>query len=173
MRIQKSPTAFGFDRYDKRRLQTVLAVVSDKRTFMRLKAVLLVAEGKEIGAVAKLFDRSVQIVYRWINIYLIRHRPSDLFDRFRSGRPLAAGAITHERILEALEQNPLSLGYQTTAWTVELLAVHLNSCYGSDITPCTLRRRMKEAGLRFKRPRYVYAEKDPNRAQKKGPLFES
>lgn len=62
MRTQKRPAAFGFDRYDKGRLQRVLAVVSDKRTFLRLKAVLLVAEGKEITAVAKLFDRSVQIV---------------------------------------------------------------------------------------------------------------
>lgn len=173
MRTQKNSTAFGFDRYDKGRLQRVLAVVSDKRTFMRLKAVLLVAEGKEITAVAKLFDRSIQIIYRWINIYLSGHRPSDLFDGFRSGRPLAAHAITQERIIEALEHNPLYLGYQTTAWTVALLAVHLNSCYGSDITPRTLRRRMKEAGLRFKRPRYVYSEKDPNRAQKKGRLSES
>lgn len=173
MRTQKSPTAFGFDRYDKGRLQRVLAVVSDKRTFMRLKAVLLVAEGMNISAVAKLFDRSVQIVYRWIKIYLRDHRPFDLFDDCRSGRPLAAQAITQERIIEALGNNPLHLGYQTTAWTVELLAAHLNSCHGSDITPRTLRRRMKEAGLQFKRPRYVYAEKEPNRAQKKGPLCES
>jgi transposase len=173
MRTQNSPAAFGFDRYDKGRLQRVLAVVSDKRTFMRLKAVLLVAEGKKITAVATLFDRSVQIVYHWINSYLSGHRPSDLFDGFRSGRPRAAHAITPERTLEAVGHNPLHLGYQTTAWTVELLAVHLNSCYGSDITPRTLRRRMKEAGLRFKRPRYVYSEKDPNRAQKKGRLSES
>lgn len=173
MRIQKCPAAFGFGRYDKGRLQRVLAVVSDKRTFLRLKAVLLVAEGMAIAAVAKLLSRSVQIIYRWINIYLSHHRPSDLFDGFRSGRPLAAHAITHKRILETLGHNPLHLGYQTTTWTVELLAVHLNSCYGSDITPRTLRRRMKEAGLHFKRPRYVYSEKDPNRAQKKGRLSES
>src|ERR1044072_3167234 len=111
MRAQKSPTAFGFDRYDKGRLQRVLAVVSDKRTFMRLKAILLVAEGKEIRAVAKLFDKSIQIVYRWINSYLRSHQPSDLFDGVRSGRPLAAPAITHERIIEALGNNPLHSGY--------------------------------------------------------------
>lgn len=168
MRIQKSPAAFGFDRYDKGRLQRVLAVVSDKRTFLRLKAVLLVAEGTAIAAVAKLLDRSVQIIYRWINLYVKTHRPSDLFDAFRPGRPLAAPAITPEGIIEALGHNPLHLGYQTTGWTVALLAEHLNGHYGSDISVRTLRRRMKEAGLRFKRPRYVYSEKDPNRAQKKG-----
>lgn len=173
MRTQKDLAAFGFDRYDKGRLQRGLAVVSDKRTFMRLKAVLLIAEGMKISAVAKLFDRSIQIIYRWLRIYLTRHKPADLFDGSRSGRPLAAQDITQERILEALEHNPLHLGYQTTAWTVELLAVHLNSCYGGDITPRTLRRRMKQAGLRFKRPRYVYSEKDPHRAQKKGRLSES
>src|SRR5438046_1373554 len=98
MRTQKGPAAFGFDRYDKGRLQKVLAGVSDKRTFMRLKAVLLIAEGMNISAVAKLLDRSVQIIYRWIGIYLNRHNPADLLEGFRSGRPLAAHAITQERI---------------------------------------------------------------------------
>lgn len=34
------------------------------------------------------------------------------------------------------------------------------------ISPRTLRRRMREIGLRCKRPRYFYEEKDPHRAQK-------
>ncbi len=38
------------------------------------------------------------------------------------------------------------------------------------ISARTLRRRMKEIGLRCKRPRYVYSEKEPHRAQKKGRL---
>jgi transposase len=173
MRKQIGPAGFGFDRYDKGRLKRALNKVSDKRSFLRLKAVLLFLEGTELPAVARLLDISVQIIYRWIWLYVKNHRPGDLLDAPRSGRPVAAPELSDECILKAVKQNPLHLGYNTTVWTVALLAEHLHTRYDSNISARTLRRRMKAAGLRFKRPRYVYSEKDPHRAQKKGRLSES
>jgi len=67
--------------------------------------------------------------------------------------------------------DPLPLGYNSTGWTVALLADQLRQKYGSPIKVRTLRRRMYELGLRWKRPRYTYATKDPHRAQKKGGSF--
>lgn len=173
MRKRMSPAELGFDRYDQGRLRRALKAASDKRTYVRLQAVLLVAQGMDALSVAKLLDKSVQIIYRWVRLYTTTHRPGDLLDAPRSGRPPAAPAITEERILRELGRNPLELGYHTTVWTVEVLARHLNACYGSNIAPRTLYRRMKAMGLRSKRPRYVYSEKDPNRTQKKGPSCES
>ena len=49
-----------------------------------------------------------------------------------------------------------------------LLARHLSSRLRVAIGPRTLRRRMREAGLRWKRPRYVYHLRDPHAPQKKG-----
>jgi transposase len=65
----------------------------------------------------------------------------------------------------------MQLGYNSTGWTVALLADHLRHKYGSAITVRTLRRRMHDLGLRWKRPRYTYAAQDPHRAQKKGGSF--
>jgi len=65
----------------------------------------------------------------------------------------------------------MRLGYHTTGWTVSLLADYLQAKYGSAISARTLRRRMRDWDLCWKRSRYVYATKDPNRAQKKGGLF--
>ena len=168
MRKQNSPAAFGFDRYDKGRLQRAMQGISDKRSFLRLQAVLLTAQGENIQSVAKLLGKTRRAIYYWVRVYVENHRPGDLIDAPRSGRPIAAPEITDSCILEELHQNPLHLGYHSTVWTVALLAAHLNTRYGSDIAPRTLRRRMKAMGLRFKRPRYVYSEKDPNRTQKKG-----
>ncbi len=173
MQKQGSPPVVGFDRYDKGRLQRALKKVWDKRTFLRLRAVLLVAQGMPVYTVAKLLGRTARAIYYWVDAYLNTHNPRDLMEAPRSGRPPIAEALTEEHILSALQENPLHLGYRTTVWTVALLATHLNHCYGTAISPRTLRRRMKLAGLRFKRPRYVYSEKDPNRAQKKGRLCES
>ena len=168
MRKQRSPAEFGFDRYDKGRLERALQKVTDKRTFIRLKAVLLVAQEMTIRAVAKLFDKSKRAVYHWIETYLQNHQPSALYDAPRGGRPLSAQAITDQHILRELRRSPLLLGYNTTVWTVAVLARHLSVCYECEIRPRTLYRRMKQMGLRCKRPSYVYSEKDPHRAQKKG-----
>jgi transposase len=91
-------------------------------------------------------------------------------DAPRSGRPRSAPNITDKRIVAELKRNPLKLGYNTTVWTVEIVARHLSQRYGCEIRPFTLYRRMKAMGLRCKRPRYVYWEKDPHRAQKKGAI---
>ena len=62
----------------------------------------------------------------------------------------------------------MALGYSMTTWTVKTLANHLSRTYDCPITERTLRRRMADMGLCWKRPRYVYSTKDPHRAQKKG-----
>jgi transposase len=93
---------------------------------------------------------------------------ASLEDAPRSGRPRAAARVTDARIVREFRRDPLRLGYNTTGWTVPLLATHLSQKYGCRLSPATLRRRMRHLGLRWKRPRYVYADKDPHRAQKKG-----
>lgn len=137
MRQKKSPSQLGFNRYDQGRLYKAMNKVCDKRTFLRLKAVLLVAQGLPINVVAKLL-KSFQIVYRWVVSYLKHHLVDLLYDAPRSGRPLTAQSITDKRILKELKRNPLLLGYNTTVWTAALLAAHLSTYYACDILALSL-----------------------------------
>lgn len=170
MRIAKKATELGFKWVDRRRLANALKQVEDARSYRRLQAVLLVAKGHNINEVARLSGKRSQTIYNWVNLYLQNHAVESLFDCFRSGRPLSANAVTASRILSALKRDPLRLGYNTTVWTVPVLARHLSQRFGCEISSHTLRRRMKQIGLRWKRPRYVFAEKEPHRTQKKGQL---
>ena len=92
----------------------------------------------------------------------------DLADAPRSGRPRVAGAVTARAILAALRLDPAEVGFKATTWTVALLARYLSARHRQPIGPRTLRRRMHEAGLWWKRPRHVYHPPDPHRPQKKG-----
>ena len=67
-----------------------------------------------------------------------------------------------------LHTDPASLGYAANGWTVPLLAAHLRRGGIGPLSVWTLRRRLHAAGLVWKRPRYVFAQKEPHRAQKKG-----
>lgn len=110
-------------------------------------------------------------VYRALARYVRAHRVADLADAPRTGRPRGAPTLTDAQLTHTLGQDPLTLGYQTTAWTVALLATHLAHTYGATLSASTLRRRLHALDWRWKRPRYVYVEKDPHRAQKKGGSF--
>lgn len=166
--MRKQKHLAEFDRYDKGRLERALQEVSDKRIYVRIHAVLLLAQGMSIDSVVEIIHKSRRVIYYWLSTYLRTHQPACLYDAPRKGRPVTAPAITGKRILKELKRNPLELGYNTNVWTVATLSRHLSQRYGCDIHPFTLYRRMKAMGLRSKRPRYFYSEKDPNRAQKKG-----
>ncbi len=170
MRRAKNPTERGFDPYDRGRLSRALHDVQDVRTYRRIQAVLLVAQDRTVQDAAEIAGVRPWAVYAWIRTYLQAHDPDRLQDAPRSGRPRAAPAITERRIEQEFRRDPVRLGYNSTGWTVALLADHLHQKYGSCLSVRTLRRRMHDLGLCWKRPRYTYANKDPNRAQKKGAL---
>jgi transposase len=168
MRRARTPDELGLDQYDRQRLAHALARATDLRFFRRVQAVLLLARGLSIPEAARITAARPGAVYRWLRLYLRTRQPGRLADAPRSGRPRAAEGITDARIVREFRRDPLRLGYNTTGWTVALLAEHLGRTYGCPISARTLRRRMRDLGLRWKRPRYAYADKDPDRAQKKG-----
>lgn len=171
MRKKRSSRDIGFDSHDRGRLTRALRRVTDVRAYWRLQAVLLVAQGLSVTEVAGLTGTRPWAVYSWIRAYIRTHDPGALGDAPRRGRPPVPPAITDARIRREFLRDPLRLGYTTTAWTAELFARHLHERYGQQLSPYTLRRRMRRLGLRWKRPRHTYGTKDPNRAQKKGGLY--
>jgi transposase len=168
MRRAKPAKEVRFDQYDRRRLAAALRRATDVRTYRRTQAVLLMAQGRSVPDIARITGARPWAIYNWARRYRRTPTADSLADAARPGRPRAAPAISNARIVRAFRRDPLRLGYSTTGWTVALLAEHLSRQYGCPISARTLRRRMRALGLRWKRPRYVYAEKDPHRAQKKG-----
>ena len=160
---------YGLSGHDRRKLKAAVRAVREARHLRRVQAVLLLAQGRPMKLVCGTTGLSRQSVYNALRRYRRRRRPADLADRPRSGRPRVARPVGSRQILAALRVDPRDAGFNATAWTVPLLARQLSGRHRVPITPRTLRRRMHEAGLRWKRPRYVYHLRDPNAAQKKGP----
>lgn len=129
---------------------------------------MLVAEGHSISEAARRVRTARLSVQRWVARYLADHDAAALADRTRSGRPRAAPSLTRPRLAAALTRDPRACGYRATSWTVPLLAHHLGRRHGVSVSGRTLRRRLHEAGYRWKRPRYVYAGRATHLAQKKG-----
>jgi transposase len=150
------------------KLQRYQQAVKDRRDYVRMQAVLLVLRGEASSSVATVLSCTRQAVNKWVRCYLASGDPASLLTRPRSGRPLKGGELRRESIAKALALNPFSLGYKVGAWTVVILCSYLLDYEQIFISPHTLRRRLHQWGFRYKRPRYVYEEKEPNLAQKKG-----
>ena len=153
---------------DRRRLERALSAASETRLYRRLEAVLLVAEGHPISEAARRVRAARLSVRRWAERHSVDRDAAALADRPRRGRPRSAPSLTPRRLAAALARDPRDCGYRATSWTVPLLACHLREHHGLTVGGRTLRRRLHEAGYRWKRPRYVYAKRATHLAQKKG-----
>jgi transposase len=163
---------FALNGAERRRLRKTMKKAVTARLYRRLQAVLLVGEGrptKEVAAITGASRRSVQHWCRRWRRSAGCHRPPErgLAEKPHRGRPPGVKGLSRRRLLAELAKDPLALGYAATNWTVPLLARHLQR-RGLPITARTLRRRLHAAGLRWKRPRYVFAAPEPNLPQKKG-----
>jgi len=164
-----SRTTFSWQ--DRRRLKGAVAEAATAWLFRRMQAVLRVAEGYPLAEAARLNGVNRTSVHRWVGAYLHRHVVADLQERPHTGRPREADDLDAELLEAVLAQDPRTVGYQATTWTAPLLATHLREEHGYLISERTLRRRLREYGWRWKRPRYFYQERAEHVAQKKGELF--
>ena len=166
----KEHNANKFSGHDRRRLAKAMSTASGWHLYQRAQAVLRVAEGYTLAEAASLSGVDRTSVYRWTQRYLAARNPQDLADEPRSGRPRMAPMLTEKWLARILAQDPRQHGYRATTWTVPLLATHLRQHYQCSLSEDTLRRRLHECDYRWKRPRYVFHERDPQVAQKKGRL---
>jgi transposase len=158
----------GLNGHDRRKLAAAVRTAKDARQLRRTQAVLLFCQRRPMRLICAATGLTRQSVYNAVRRYRRRHRPDDLADRPRRGRPRVARRIGWRPILAALRVDPRSAGFNATTWTCALLARYLSARLGTPIGPRTLRRRMHAARLRWKRPRYVFHQRDPHGPQKKG-----
>lgn len=166
--MKQATEQYRLNAHDRRRLEHAVRQSHDARLVRRAQALLLVADGRSIGTAARLAHCSRRTIQRWLRRYARTRTSEALQDMPRTGRPRLATSLTPSRIRRELHRKPWKVGYNATGWTVTLLASHLRKTFDVAITPRTLRRRMKEMQLRWKRPRYVYMGKELHRAQKRG-----
>jgi transposase len=127
-----------------------------------------VAQGYSARTVAGLLKASRRWMTKVLARYRLRRCPADLAEAKRSGRPRVAPGLSAEPLLALLRTDPRTLGYAASGWTAPLLAAHLRRGGMDPLSVWTLRRRLHASDFAWKRPRYVFAQKEPHRAQKKG-----
>jgi len=152
-------------------LEDLLTHTSSAKERCRAQAVLWLAEGQPVEAIAELLHVSRQTVYNWAERFQQRERldlRARLLDAPRSGRPPTVGGIIDPLIAEVIDQDPRTLGYRSTVWTAALLIQHLKHTHGIDVSRTSIRLALERLRIRWKRPRHQLALRPPTWRQSKG-----
>jgi len=109
----------------------------ESRQSKRALALLLLDEGESVEDVAEQLFVSRQVIYKWVSWFKQRSSlpPADrLLDSLRSGCPATAKGIIVPLIDEVIDDDPRNYGYNTTAWTAELLRQYLSKHHQQEVS---------------------------------------
>lgn len=143
------------------------------RVALRAQMVLLSDRGRRVPEIARVHDCGPEVVRLWLHRY--RERGLDgLVDLPRSGRPPNDPLARHIIDTQA-DQSPGCAGLVQSCWTVTLLSAFLAMRFGLTMSPSTVRRHLKVAGWRWRRPRLAPASllrrrRDPERSTKEAAI---
>ena len=160
---------FQLTRAERRALDSLARYAHDSRQSRRALALLDLARGESVSAVARRYRVRRSTVYEWVARLDREDLPAAerLADAPRSGRPPEKRDDTEEALRQLLPTDPRRHGYRHLAWTAPLLCAHLRR-QGVAISETTVRRVARRLRYRWKRPRFVLSRRDPHWRQAKG-----
>ncbi len=126
---------------------------ADPRVRHRAHALLLVAHGQSVSAVARLFATAGHCVRTWRERFLVEGR-AGLLDRPRRGRPPKLGEDDLDFLRQALERSPQDYGLLVTVWSIRELQALVQRERGIKVSVYTLHRVVHALGYRYRRPRH-------------------
>lgn len=144
---------------------------ADARQVRRAQVLLWLDAQVNIQEVAKRIGYTRQAIYAIVQRYRDRQqRPvvERLRDQPRAGRPATKREQTQAVIQTLLDQPPARYHYRSPVWTVPMLRTQVQRRLKCTVSARTVRRALHKLRNRFKRPRYIFAQRPPTWRQVKG-----
>ncbi len=152
-------------------LQRLAHSSADARQVRRAQILLWLDGHISVTEVAKRIGCTRQAVYALVRRYYARqHLPvaERIQDQPRPGRPATKRERTRQVIQTLLAQRPSRYHYRSPVWTVPMLRTQVQRRLKCSVNARTVRRALHELRYRFKRPRYVFAQRPTTWRQAKG-----
>jgi transposase len=151
-----------FDEITIDELHEALDTVEKKKPTQRLLAAIASKNGISQTELAEWFGVGRRTIYSWLQ-RLDTDEPlwEAVSDAQRSGRTRKLSETELEEFRETLHESPEEAGYDEPAWTTKLVRHHLEEAYDVEYSIPSCRRLLKEAGLRYQKPRPSNAKAEP------------
>lgn len=134
------------------------------RVAMRAQMILLSSRDFSVPQISEIQEISEVTVYKWFERFEAEG-PAGLYDRPREGRPSKVDEETEEELERVLSQAPTEQGYNFSYWTIPLLQEHLAQTLDKELCKETLRQSLHTLAYRWRRPRWLAPNDDPEAAR--------
>lgn len=163
--------AYSVSHHQREQLRSIARSASVGDAVRRAQALLWLNERRPIRQIATELGVARQTVYNWYRSFEQRAQQpllERLQDQPRSGRPRAQRAIVLYWLPKVLAKTPQDYGFRERLWTAGRLRCVVERLSHQTIGSATIRRALHAMRLRYKRPRYTLARRDPQWRQAKG-----
>ncbi len=124
------------------------------RLIRRSHALLELAEGKSVFAVAELLGVGEQTVRDWLHAFLLKGAES-LFYHPHPGRPAKLSETQRRELRALLLAGPEAAGYPTACWTTALIADLIHLRFKIDYAPRYLSQLLDTLGFSFQKAKFT------------------
>lgn len=144
-------------------LHDALGTVEGKKPTQRLLAAIAYKNGVTQTELAEWFDKGRRTIYGWlVRLDTDESLSAAVTDGRRSGRTRKLSGDDLDEFRQTVRESPRDAGYDEPAWTTELVRHHLEETYDVEYSIPSCRRLLKEAGLRYRKPRPSNAKPEPD-----------
>lgn len=154
-------------------LQRTLDDVDGKKPTQRLLAAIAYKNGVSQTELAEWHDVQRKTIYSWLTRLDGESLERAVTDAHRPGRPPKLSPDQRTRLERTLHEPPTEAGYDALAWTPPLVRQYLNGTFDVDYSLSSCRRLMRDAGLRYRKPRRVAAGAERDDRETPGDEFEA
>lgn len=143
----------------------------DKEEYRRAYAVKQKMEGAPYRTIAKDMGVNYRTVYDWIDNYR-KNGLNGIRNKRKNGgrRPMISIPKNKAMIKDIiLNKSPRTFGYLKNTWSIRLLATHLTSLLGINVSRSQMWRIIHDLSIVYKQPK-LELEKEENYEEKKGKI---
>ncbi len=152
-------------------LRRIASSNADAREVRRAQILLWLDGHETVPAIARRCGRTRQAIYALVRRYRARQAlpvAERIRDQPRAGRPATKRERTVKVVKALLAQPPSRYRYRSPVWTVPMLRTQVQRRLKCAVHAHTVRRALRQLRYRFKRPRFVFAQRSPHWRQAKG-----
>ena len=141
-------------------LRDALDKVDGKKQTQRLLAAIAYKNGVTQTELADWHGVQRKTIYNWLNRLDSESLVQAVADDHSPGRPRRLSQEQQNKLETMLHQPPTEVGYDASAWTTAHLSDFLEAHFDVTYSLPSCRRFLKEAGLRYQKPRRTAANAD-------------
>ena len=132
------------DGIDADALREALAGAEDPKAVKRLMVALAYHDGARVEALSARYGIPRSTLYYWLDRFEEQPIPEAITDERRPGRPPKLDAAHREQLLADLRGSPADCGYDSSAWTPDLVRHRIERIAGVTYSLGHVRRLLRE-----------------------------